>query len=275
MLGAFVMIGALAFLGCPLRMVLRMGGGDLNAVVGLAGFTVGILIGVQFLKRGFSLKRAYPVGKGEGGVLPIVMTGLLLLFIAVPTLFKFSEAGPGSKHAPVLASLLIAAVVGALAQRARLCMVGGIRDAMLFRDFKLLYGFVAIFLVVLAGNLITGGFQLGFTLQPIAHSSHLWNALGMVLVGWGSVLLGGCPLRQLILAGEGNGDSAVTVFGMLVGAALAHNFGLAGNPDSKSEAGELIVGGISTAGKIAVVLGLVVMLVVVILNLPKKEEAKA
>ena len=39
--------------------------------------------------------------------------------------------------------------------------------------------------------------------------------------------------------------------------------------------GELIVGGISTAGKIAVVLGLVVMLVVVILNLPKKEEAKA
>ena len=91
----------------------------------------------------------------------------------------------------------------------------------------------------------------------------------------GCVLLGGCPLRQLILAAQGNGDSAVTVFGMLVGAALAHNFGLAGNPDSKSEAGELIVGGISTAGKIAVVLGLVVMLVVVILNLPKKEEAKA
>ena len=39
-LGAFVMIGALAFLGCPLRMVLRMGGGDLNAVVGLVGFTL-------------------------------------------------------------------------------------------------------------------------------------------------------------------------------------------------------------------------------------------
>jgi hypothetical protein len=31
-LGAFVMIGALAFLGCPLRMVLRLGGGDLNAL---------------------------------------------------------------------------------------------------------------------------------------------------------------------------------------------------------------------------------------------------
>ena len=32
-LGGFVMIGALASLGCPLRMVLRLGGGDLNALV--------------------------------------------------------------------------------------------------------------------------------------------------------------------------------------------------------------------------------------------------
>ena len=32
-LGGFVMIGAQAFLGCPLRMVLRLGGGDLNALV--------------------------------------------------------------------------------------------------------------------------------------------------------------------------------------------------------------------------------------------------
>ena len=46
-LGAFVMIGALVFLGCPLRMVLRMGGGDLNALVGLAGFVIGILTGMS------------------------------------------------------------------------------------------------------------------------------------------------------------------------------------------------------------------------------------
>ena len=45
-LGAFVVIGALAFLGCPLRMVLRLGGGDLNALVGLIGFFIGILIGI-------------------------------------------------------------------------------------------------------------------------------------------------------------------------------------------------------------------------------------
>ena len=44
-IGAFVVIGALAFLGCPLRMVLRLGGGDLNALVGLIGFFIGIQIG--------------------------------------------------------------------------------------------------------------------------------------------------------------------------------------------------------------------------------------
>ena len=200
--------------------------------------------------------------------------GLFALALLVPTLFNASEKGPGSMHAPVLVAFGVALVVGALAQRARLCMVGGIRDAMLFKDFKLLYGFVAIFVVVLAGNLITGRFKLGFALQPIAHSSQLWNLLGMVLVGWGSVLLGGCPLRQLILAAQGNGDSAVTVFGMIVGAALAHNFGLAGNPDSKNDAGQLVVGGISTAGKVAVIVGLVVLLVIALWNMPKKEATK-
>ena len=271
-LGAFVMIGALAFLGCPLRMIIRLGGGDLNALVALVGFACGILCGVFFLNRGFSLERAYPVGKAEGGVLPAIMAGLLILFLAVPTLFKASTEGPGSMHAPVVAALLIALVVGALAQRARLCMAGGLRDVFLFRDFKLLYGFVAIFVVVLIGNLINGSFKLGFTLQPVAHSSHVWNFLGMALVGWGSVLLGGCPLRQLILAGEGNGDSAVTVLGMMAGAAISHNFGLAGNADALNEAGEIVVGGISTAGKIAVILGFAVCLIVSVMNLPGKEE---
>ena len=249
--------------------------GDLNALVGLIGFTGGILLGIASLKKGFSLKRSYEAHKAEGGVLPTVMAALLILVVTVPALFKFSEEGPGSMHAPFWIALVIALVVGALAQKSRLCMVGGLRDAFMLKDFHLLYGFAAIFVVTLAGNLAMGKFHLGFALQPIAHSAHLWNLLGMVLVGWGSVLLGGCPLRQLILAAQGNGDSAVTVFGMLVGAALAHNFGLAGNPDSKSEAGELIVGGISNAGKIAVVLGLVVMLVVAVLNMPKKEEANA
>ena len=87
-LGAFVMIGALAFLGCPLRMVLRLAGGDLNAVVGLAGFAAGIFLGTIFIRKGFTLQRNYTTKTLDGTVLPAVMTGLLILFIAVPTLFK-------------------------------------------------------------------------------------------------------------------------------------------------------------------------------------------
>ena len=202
------------------------------------------------------------------------MAALLILVLTVPALFKASEAGPGSMHAPFWIALIVALVVGALAQKSRLCMVGGLRDAVMLGDFHLLYGFAAIFVVTLVGNLAMNKFNLGFALQPIAHSAHVWNLLGMVLVGWGSVLLGGCPLRQLILAAQGNGDSAVTVFGMIVGAALAHNFGLAGNPDSKNEAGQLVIGGISTAGKVAVIVGLVVLLVIALWNMPKKEAAK-
>ena len=272
-LSAFVMIGALVFLGCPLRMVIRMGGGDLNAFVGLAGFVLGILIGIFFLKRGFSLKRSYEVARSEGFALPGAMAVLLLLVLALPALFAFSEEGPGSKHAPALAAFGIALVVGALAQKSRLCMVGGMRDAVMFRDFNLLSGFAAIFATVLLGNIVLGQFN-GFSayLQPIAHASQLWNLLGMVLVGWGSVLLGGCPLRQLILAGEGNGDAAVTVLGMVVGAAFAHNFKLAGTAASLKD-GVYATGGVATTGKAAVLLGFAVLLVISLLNTIRKEAA--
>ncbi|MCR5636840.1 MAG: YedE-related selenium metabolism membrane protein [Clostridiales bacterium] len=274
-IGAFVMIGALVFLGCPLRMVIRMGGGDLNAFVGLVGFALGILIGIFFLKKGFTLKRSYTVTLSEGMALPGIMIGLLVLLIAVPAIFTFSTEGPGSKHAPLVLSLLVALVVGALAQRSRICMVGGMRDAVMFKDFNLLAGFGVIFLVVLIGNIILGNFK-GFStyLQPISHASQLWNLLGMVLVGWGSVLLGGCPLRQLILAGEGNGDSAVTVLGMIVGAAFAHNFGLAGGAASLAEDGTYSAGGIGDAGKIAVAIGFGVLLIISIVNTLKQREAK-
>ncbi len=272
LLGAVVMIGALAFLGCPLRMVIRIGGGDINAMIALLGFVLGVFIGTLFLKRGFNLKRAYPAPLVEGSVMPAVAIGLLVLGITAPAVIKMSVEGPGSMRAPFFIALAIALVVGALAQKSRLCMVGGVRDAILFGDFKLLYGFVAIILTIVIGNLIMGNFNLSMLSQPIAHSSTLWNVLGMVVVGWGSVLLGGCPLRQLVLAGEGNGDCAVTVFGMIIGAALSHNFGWAGNPDSVNEMGEYVVGGVSNGGKIAVVACIAIVLIISFVN--SKKEAK-
>ena len=99
------------------------------------------------------------------------------------------------------------------------------------------------------------------SLKPSFWSSHLWNFLGMVLAGLAFALAGGCPGRQLFLAGEGDSDSAMFVVGMITGAAFAHNFGLAAKPDKVVE-DVVQVGGISTVGMIAVILGLVVCLII-------------
>ena len=82
----------------------------------------------------------------------------------------------------------------------------------------------------------------------------------MFVVGLGAILLGGCPLRQLVMAGEGNTDSAVTVLGLLVGAAFCHNFGLASSGE-----------GPTANGKIAVILCIVVLAVIGVVNSVKKE----
>ena len=272
LLGLVVMVGALVFLGCPLRMVLRLGGGDLTAVAGLLGFLGGILVGVAFLKKGFTMGRARTLPAGEGLVLPGIMVMLLVLLLAGPALLHFSEAGPGSMHAFWGLSLAAGLVVGALCQRSRLCMAGGLRDVFLLKDFTLLSGFLAIWITVTLGNLILHKYDLSALSQPVAHSQYLWSFLGMAAVGWGSILLGGCPLRQLILAGEGNGDSAVTVLGMLVGAAVSHNFSLAGNPDSVAEDGTYVIGGIGTSGKVTVILCFAILLAVALTHLPGKEE---
>ena len=267
-LGFFVMVGCLMFLGCPFRMILRLAGGDLNALLGLLGFALGILAGVFFLKRGYSLKRTYTQTKLDGVIFPAIQVVVFILLVAAPAFIFFTEAGggPGAKHAAVAISLIAGLIVGALAQRTRLCMVGGIRDIVLFREPKLLMGFGAILVSALVCNLILNGvgeatfFHLGFKGQPIAHTDGLWNCLGMLLVGFGCVLLGGCPLRQLVMSGEGNSDSAVTVLGLIVGAAFCHNFGLASSAD-----------GPTAAGKIAVLLGIAVVLVIACLNTFKKK----
>ena len=263
-LGFFVMVGCLMFLGCPFRMILRIGGGDVNAIIGLVGFVCGILVGILFLKRGYSLKRTYKQTTSEGVVLPVIQVIMLVLLIAAPAFIFFTEAdgGPGAKHAPILIALAAGLIVGALAQVTRLCMVGGIRDLVLFREFKLIIGFVAILAAALVGNLITGNFHFGMAGQPIAHTDGLWNFLGMLLVGLGCCLLGGCPLRQLVMAGEGNVDSGVTFLGLLVGAAFCHNFGLASSGE-----------GPTLNGKIAVIIGLVVVLAIGALNTFRKKQA--
>ena len=59
-----------------------------------------------------------------------------------------------------------------------------------------------------------------------------------------------------------NTDSAVTVLGLMAGAAFAHNFGLASSGE-----------GPTANGKIAVIIGIVVVAVIATVNSMRKEEA--
>ncbi|PKM83578.1 MAG: YedE-related selenium metabolism membrane protein [Firmicutes bacterium HGW-Firmicutes-13] len=263
MLGFIVIVGALIFLGCPLRMVLRLSAGDLNALLGLAGFIAGIYLGVYFLRKGFTLGRNYNLASSNGYVLPVIAVILLIFVIIRPSFIFFSESGPGSLHAPVLASLIAGLIIGVMVQRSRLCMAGGIRDLFIIKDPHLFYGTLALFILALISNLAFGYFKLGFLDQPIAHNDGLWNFIGMFVVGLGSVLLGGCPLRQFIMSSEGDTDAGLTVMGMLMGAAFMHNFGLAASP-----------AGVPENGKYAVVLALLALLVIAFKNLEVSLPAK-
>ncbi len=255
-LGIFAMMGALVFLGCPWRAILRLAGGDGNAILGILGLVFGIFIGVMFLKYGYSLGRSYPQRKASGWVFPALMVGLFLLLVFKVSFSPngpifFSVKGPGSQYAPVLVSLIAGLAIGALAQRSRFCTMGAFRDVMLIKDFHLVSGVAALLVFAFITNLILGQFHPGFEKQPVAHTAHIWNFLGMTLAGLAFALAGGCPGRQLFLSGEGDMDAAIFALGMIVGAGLAHNFSIASSP-----------AGAAAFGPAAVVIGLIFCLVI-------------
>jgi YedE family putative selenium metabolism protein len=256
-LGAFAMIGALVFLGCPWRALLRFAAGDGNAIFGLLGLIGGIWIGTLFLKGGYNLGRTQKTYSSVGWLLPLTMLGFLVLSLIFPQvegepksdILFYSLKGPGAMHAPLVVSLLVGLAIGFLAQRSRFCTMGAFRDLILFRQTHLFMGLLSLVVFAFITNLILGQFHPGFVKQPVAHTMSLWNFGGMVLAGLAFALAGGCPGRQLFLSGEGDGDAAVFVLGMVVGAGFSHNFGLASSPK-----------GVGSHGIAAVIIGLLVCL---------------
>jgi YedE family putative selenium metabolism protein len=232
------MIGALVFLGCPWRAMLRLSGGDFNAIFGILGLAGGVWIGTFFFKAGYNLGRTQPAYTSAGWLMPIIMAGLLVLMLIFPQvggeeksgILFYSVKGPGAMHAPLIISLIAGLGIGFLAQRRRFCTMGAFRDLILFRQIHLFSGVIALVIAAVITNAILGQFKPGFEGQPVSHTQTVWNFAGMLLAGLAFALAGGCPGRPLFMAGEGDGDAGLFVLGMIAGAAFAHNFGLAASP---------------------------------------------
>ena len=222
--GVWMGIGALVFLGCPFRMLQRIGGGDMNAVVGAGGFIAGVGVGHLFERRGYTVGKTQPVAAPVGLLGPAAAAILLVLFL----LGELFGPKPGSTdkpaHAPWLTALGIATFAGAAMSATGFCAVSAARQIFMKRKRMLLAAglFVAAYAAV---ALATDRFKGGFGGQPIAHRDVAWNVLALALVGLSGVLAGGCPVRQMVMAGEGNGDAFMTVAGIAVGGAIAHNLG--------------------------------------------------
>ncbi len=252
--GILLILGCAIFIGCPLKMVFRLAAGDLTALIGAAGLVAGVYVGMHFLEQGFSLGRPVQSAAANGLLIPVLMALLLAALFVRPDFIAISTKGAGAQYAPLLLSLTAGLGIGALAQRTGFCITGGISRLFLWgpaeftvcpKTTGLAVGIVSFFLFALSASLLTGQFALGWHGQPSSNESHVWNFLSMILVGFGSVLVRGCPFRQLISAGQGDTDAGATVLGMLTGAALVQNWGLGGNAE-----------GTPYAGKVAVLLGL-------------------
>jgi YedE family putative selenium metabolism protein len=256
-LGMFAAIGAMVFLGCPWRALLRLSGGDWTAIAGVAGLIIGAALGTLFIRQGFAMGESRPASKIVGLIMPAAMIVLVLLIVFKP---QFGRDPLGDPFGPVFTSmngfaamrinlwigLVAGMIIGFLAQRSRFCTVGAVKNLILDRSPVLLWGVAAFVVSAFVVNCVFGQFHPGFDNQQFAHNNYLWNFLGMALAGLAFVLGGGCPGRQLFLCGEGDGDAAVFVLGMFAGVTVAHTFFLAST-----------LKGPSLYGPYAVIIGLV------------------
>lgn len=242
--GAFLLLGCEVFIGCPIKTLLRTAGGGGAGLAGLLGLAAGVAFATVFLRDGFSFRPKTEIPEAAGLALPGAAFLLLLAASMGSDLFAATGFGGGAKHAPFAASAAAGIFFGAAGQRSRFCVTGGIRNAVLLRDFREGAGIVAFLAVALLLNAFSGSFFPTVALEPGAHTDLSWAFLAMSMVGFGAILISGCPFRQLVLAASGDMDAAAAVAGMLLAASLSVTLGIGSSP-----------AGVTAAGKTAVLAG--------------------
>jgi YedE family putative selenium metabolism protein len=191
--------------------------------------------------RGYSVGRTAPAPAAVGLLAPAAALLLLALFLAGGVL---RGPGPGEGGGPAHAAWGIALAVGlgagAALSATGFCAVSAARQV--FRGPRpMLLAAVALVLAYGGVAAATGRWRGGFEGQPVAHAEHLWNFLALFMVGAAGALAGGCPVRMMVMAGEGNGDALVGTAGIAAGGALAHSLGVASSGAGTTPAGRWLV----------------------------------
>ena len=150
---------------------------------------------------------------------------------------------------PLLISLGAGLLIGALAQRSRFCVTGSIGNFIVSGDRSLLSGLVSMLVFAFGASWLLGQFSPGLEGQPGSHLAYGWSFLGMALVGVTSIMIGGCPFRQLVLAGQGSSDAGASVLGMVAGGALVQGWGI-----TSTNMGPTVTGQVATLLGLALVL---------------------
>lgn len=195
--GVLMIVGCAVFIGCPIKLMLRFAAGDFGAIAGIVGLMIGVWLGIRSYAHGVELPKAASECGGSGYIMPVAAVGLLVLFFAMPTFILVSSSGGGAAAAPWMLSLSAAMLLGYLSQRSRFCITGSLRDMLLMGVKTPMFGGFAAFALLAVGTAVaTGRYHPGLVGQPGAHGEHLWSFLGMLLVGWVAVLIGGCPVMR-------------------------------------------------------------------------------
>ena len=137
-----------------------------------------------------------------------------------------------------IVTILLGILIGWLGQRSGFCSIGGFRDFFMFRHTRLLFGYIALIVGAFIGYLVF------WLITPTAFENFFWllgkglmpvpgapagltvaayivlAVVGGIAVGLIGVMLGGCPLRQVVMTSEGNIKAVWFVIGMCVGSVL-------------------------------------------------------
>jgi hypothetical protein len=126
-----------------------------------------------------------------------------------------------------LSSLAVGTIVGYLAQRSRMCTIGGLRDFVLVRDTGLLRGVGALLVtswVVFGALRLIGNSDVGGLIAAGSTPSGLRAVVALVggglVLGVAATLSGACPLRQHVLAGQGRVGAWAFLAGFYIAAVV-------------------------------------------------------